>query len=65
MNSTIEAIENRTTPPARLRLESRASKLIAEWQHGPETVCGLAVRKLRLALVPTQPVIAAGWEEPL
>ena len=60
MSSTIKAIEDRTTPPGRLRLESRASKLIAEWQHGPETVSGLTVRKLRLALVPTQPAIAAG-----
>jgi hypothetical protein len=60
MSSANKAIENRTTPPARIRLESRASKLIAEWQHGPETVSGLAVRKSRLALVPTQPAIAAG-----
>jgi len=60
MSSTIKAIEDRTTPPARLRLESGASKLVAEWQHGPATVSGLAARKLRLALVPTQAAIAAG-----
>ena len=60
MSSTIKAIEDRTTRPARLRLQSRASKLIAEWQQGPQTLSGLAVRKLRLALAPTQPAIAAG-----
>jgi hypothetical protein len=59
MNSTIKAIKDRMTPPARLRLESRASNLVAEWQHGPQTLSGLAGRKLRLALAPNQPAMAA------
>jgi hypothetical protein len=34
---------------------------IAEWQQrGPETLSGLALRKLRLVLAPTQSVVTAG-----
>jgi hypothetical protein len=45
-------------PPDRLGLQSRAAKLVAEWQHrGPETLSGNALRKLRLALAPSQSVI--------
>jgi len=37
-----------------------ASKLIAEWQErGPETLSGVAVRKLRLSFAPSQLVVAA------
>ena len=47
-------------PPVRLGLQSRAAKLVAEWQQrGPETLSGYAVRKLRLALAPSQSVIIA------
>jgi len=45
-------------PPNRLGLESRAAKLVAEWQHrGPETLSGYTSRKLRLAFAPTGAVI--------
>jgi len=59
----IETIEPHLVPrsatsPA--RLSRCASKLVAEWQeHGPETLSGLAVRKLRLSFAPSQLVIAA------
>lgn len=39
--------------------ESRASRLVAEWQFGPETLSGLAIRKLRLAFAPPQSAIIA------
>ena len=43
-----------------LGLQSPAAKLVAEWQQrGPETLSGHALRKLRLALAPTQSVITA------
>jgi hypothetical protein len=43
-----------------LALQSRAAKLVAEWQQrGPETLSGHALRKLRLVLAPTQSVITA------
>lgn len=49
-----------TISPVYLGREHRASKLVAEWQlHGPETLSGLAVRKLRLVLVPPQPLLIA------
>ena len=56
-----------TVPPVRSQtrcgefgLQSRAAKLVAEWQqHGPETLSGHAVRKLRLAFVPTSVAISA------
>ena len=63
MSRTIKANHalSRTRPavsPVRLRLQSSAPKLIAEWQqHGPETLSGYAVRKLRLAFAPAQSVI--------
>jgi hypothetical protein len=71
MSSTIKAIERHMTLPVRLGpqskvplvrlgLQSRAAKLVAEWQQrGPETFSGHAVRKLRLAFAPTQSVITA------
>jgi hypothetical protein len=43
-------------------IESHRSawKLIAEWQQrGPETLSGLAVRKLRLSFAPSQLMVAA------
>jgi len=47
-----------TTSP--VRLGRCASNLIAEWQErGPETLSGLAVRKLRLSFTPSQLMIAA------
>jgi hypothetical protein len=65
MSSTIKAIERHMipqskVPPVRLGLQSRAAKLVAEWQErGPETLSGHALRKLRLALAPSQSVITA------
>ena len=65
MSRTIEAIERHMIPqskipPVRLGLQSRSSKLVAEWQQrGPETLSGHALRKLRLAFAPTQPVMTA------
>jgi hypothetical protein len=65
MSSTIKAIERHMipqskVPPVRLGLQSRATELVAEWQQrGPETLSGHVVRKLRLALAPTQSVITA------
>jgi hypothetical protein len=47
--------------PAAALVQSRASKLIAEWQHrGPETVSGHAVQKLRLSFAPTHSAETAG-----
>jgi hypothetical protein len=65
MSRTIKAIEHhaisRTRPagsPVRLGLQPSAPSLIAEWQqHGPETLSGYAVRKLRLAFAPSPSVI--------
>jgi hypothetical protein len=56
-----------TIPPVRsktgrgeLGLQSRASKLVAEWQQrGPETLSGHTLRKLRLAFAPAESVITA------
>ena len=71
MSRTIKAIERHMilpvrlgsqfkVPTVRLGLQSRAAKLVAEWQQrGPETLSGHVVRKLRLALAPSQPVITA------
>jgi hypothetical protein len=67
MSKTIRAIErhimSRTrpaVPPAQLGLQPSAPRLIAEWQqHGPETLSGYALRKLRLALAPSQSWITA------
>jgi hypothetical protein len=66
MNRTIKAIERhmrvpaRSTPPGEFQAPSRSSKLVGEWQqHGPETLSGYALRKLRLTLVPAQSVVVA------
>jgi hypothetical protein len=65
MSRTIKAIERDMIPrstvaPVRLGLQSRAAKLVAEWQQrGPETLSGHALHKLRLAFAPTQSVITA------
>ena len=61
MSSMIKAIEHhiasRTT---RAVVQSSAPGLIGEWQErGPETLSGHALRKLRLALAPSQSVITA------
>jgi hypothetical protein len=56
-----------TVPPVRsqtrrgeLGLQSRAAKLVAEWQQrGPETLSGYALRKVRLALAPSHSAIPA------
>ena len=66
MSRTIKAIERHMisqakVPPVQLGLQSRAAKLVTEWQQrGPETLSGHAFRKLRLALAPSQYVITAG-----
>jgi len=66
MSRTIKAVERHMipqakVPPVRLGLQSRAAKLVAEWQQrGPETLSGHAFPKLRLALAPSQYVITAG-----
>lgn len=67
MSRTIKAIERYMMPPVRSQarggevgLPSRPAKLVTEWQqHGPETLSGYAVRKLRLAFGPTPSVITA------
>jgi hypothetical protein len=61
MSRTIKAIERHLTPrPKAAPAELRVAKFVAEWQQrGPETLSGLAVRKLRLAFVPTQSVMVA------
>jgi hypothetical protein len=62
MGTTIKAIERQLIPQSTAALvQSRASKLIAEWQpRGPETVPGHALRKLRLSFAPTHSAITAG-----
>jgi len=67
LSSTVKALEHDgasrpklAVSPIRLGLHPAASCFIAEWQqHGPETVSGYALRKLRLTLAPAQPVITA------
>jgi hypothetical protein len=67
MSRTIKAIERHMRMPVRLgpqskavSVQSYAAKLVAEWQqHGPETLSGLAGRKLRLSFAPTQSVLIA------
>jgi len=56
MSRTIKAIERHMTPPSkREAVEPHAPKLVGEWQQrGPETLSEYAVRKLRLAFVPSQ-----------
>ena len=56
-----------TIPPVRSKtrrggfgLQSRGSKLVAEWQQrGPETLSGHTLRKLQLAFAPAESVITA------
>ena len=62
MSRTIKAIErnlmSRTRPAV---VQPSTPGLIAEWQQrGPETLSGVALRKLRLVLAPTQSVVTAG-----
>jgi hypothetical protein len=60
MNRTIKAIERPMTLATNIQTTQPSSpKLAAEWQLGPETLSGLAVRKLRLAFAPTPSVIIA------
>ena len=61
MSSTIKAIERQMIPQSKaVSVQSRAAKLVAECQQrGPETLSGLAVRKLRLTFAPSQSVITA------
>lgn len=67
MSRTIEAIERHMILPVRsqthrgeLGLQSHTAKLVAEWQErGPEALSGHALRKLRLALAPTQSAMIA------
>ena len=47
-------------PPGRPGLQRSASRLIAEWQRGPETLSGYASHKLRLALGPTHLATVTG-----
>jgi hypothetical protein len=67
MSGTIKAIERHMILPVRsdrrgdtnsshgeLGLQNRERKLVAEWQRGPETFAGYALRKLRLAFAPSQ-----------
>jgi hypothetical protein len=58
-NSKRQVVPQSTTPPVDLG-HARGSKLVAEWQqHGPETLSGLAVRKLRLTFAPQSVLIAS------
>jgi hypothetical protein len=56
MSRTLKAIERHmTTPSKREAVEPHAPKLVGEWQqHGPETLSGRMLRKLRLAFAPSQ-----------
>jgi hypothetical protein len=62
MSKTIEAIERHMTLPTKTQTAQPSSpELVAEWQQrGPETLSGLALRKVRLAFAPTPPVMTAG-----
>ena len=62
MSTTIKTIGRRIMiPPNAVSIQSRASKLVAEWQQrGPETLSGHALRKLRLVLAPSQSATFAG-----
>lgn len=56
---TFNSVE-KWTATSPVRFDRRASKFVVEWQeHGPETLSGLAVRKLRLSFAPSQLVAAA------
>lgn len=62
MSRTIKAIERHMNPQSKaVPVQSRAAELVAEWQQrGPETLSGHALRKLRLALAPSQSAPTAG-----
>jgi hypothetical protein len=60
MSRIIKAIERHMIPQG-ASVQSRASKLVAEWQQrGPETFSGHALRKLRLTFTSAQSAITAG-----
>jgi hypothetical protein len=66
MNRTIKAVERQIirpttsqTPAVRFLSQASAPDFIAEWQeHGPATLSGHALRKLRLTFVPQMPAVA-------
>jgi hypothetical protein len=62
MSRTITAIERHMIRgPKHLVVQPFGRKLVAEWQQrGPETLSGHALRKLRLALAPSQSATTAG-----
>ena len=62
MSSTIKTIERPiASRMTRAVVQASPPSLIAEWQErGPETLSGHALRKLRLALAPSQSAITAG-----
>ena len=58
--STIPSVRPKTRR-GELGLQSRPSKLVAEWQQrGPKTLSGHALRKLRLVFAPPYSVTTAG-----
>ena len=60
MSRTIKAIERHIVLPVRPAPPNGGKELVVEWQQrGPETLSGYTMRKLRLALSPTQSVVAA------
>jgi hypothetical protein len=61
MVTTIRPMQRQLIPKSTAVLvQSRASKLIAEWQQrGPETVSGHALQKLRLSFAPTHSAAVA------
>lgn len=52
MKRTIEGMVRRRVPLKPGLVPVKHTKLIAEWQDGPQTICGLAPRKLRLVFAP-------------
>jgi hypothetical protein len=56
MSRTIKAIERHMIPRSTTQsIQYPERKVVAEWQQrGPETISGLALRKLRLAFAPSQ-----------
>jgi len=61
MNRNIQLIECQLQQLATAEgVERRDANLVAEWQqHGPETLSGYGVRKLRLTFAPPQSVVTA------
>ena len=60
MSRTIQPIECQQQQATAEKVERRNAKLMAEWQqHGPETLSGYGVRKLRLTFAPPQSVVTA------